>query len=66
MWDLRRYRSSNEAIDDEEKTMLGETQKHVFLDWLEKVNNTATFKFVVSSVPFQTCYSGLDGKLDSK
>jgi alkaline phosphatase D len=66
VWDLRRYRSANEAVDDEEKSILGETQKHVFLDWLADANNTATFKFVVSSVPFQGCYSGPNGKYDSE
>lgn len=66
VWDTRRYRSSNEALDDEEKTMLGLQQKEVFLDWLKEVNGTHTFKFVVSSVPFQTCYGGPNGKFDSK
>lgn len=66
VWDTRRYRSSNEAIDDQDKTMLGLEQKEVFLDWLKEVNGTHTFKFVVSSVPFQTCYGGPNGKYDSK
>lgn len=65
VWDTRRYRSANEAIDDEEKTMLGSQQKEIFLDWLKQVNGTHTFKFVVSSVPFQTCYGGPNGKFDT-
>ena len=37
VWDTRSYRSANSAPDDEDKTMLGERQKVVFLDWLAKV-----------------------------
>ncbi|KAL8286840.1 hypothetical protein RQP46_003846 [Phenoliferia psychrophenolica] len=55
--DTRSYRSANGAPDDEEKTMLGERQKVVFLDWLAKVNQTVTWKFVISSVPMQTLWS---------
>lgn len=66
VWDTRRYRSANEQLDDEEKTMLGSEQKQVFMDWLSEVNQTVTFKFVVSSVPFQSCYGGPNGKFDSK
>ena len=32
------YRSPNKAKDDEDKTMLGETQKQVFIDWLATVS----------------------------
>ncbi|CAH7682443.1 PhoD-like phosphatase-domain-containing protein [Phakopsora pachyrhizi] len=63
--DCRRYRSKNDAKDDEMKTMLGENQKRIFLDWLEAVNSTVTFKFVVSSTPFMTLWSGLDGAIDT-
>jgi hypothetical protein len=37
MLDTRRYRSPNKQVDDENKTMLGEEQKAVFLDWLASV-----------------------------
>lgn len=47
----------SQAEDDEFKTMLGERQKEVFFDWAAKVNQTVTWKFVVSSVPFMTLWS---------
>lgn len=62
VWDTRRYRTNSEAEDNEEKTMLGLEQKEVFLDWLARVNNTATFKFVVSSVPFMTLWGSPTGQ----
>lgn len=61
VWDTRRHRSPNEAVDDEYKTMLGDEQKAHFYQWLGEVNSTATFKFVVSSVPFMTLWSGPSG-----
>lgn len=36
--------------------MLGETQKAVFFDWLASVNQTTTFKFVISSIPFMVSF----------
>lgn len=65
VWDCRRYRSSNQQLDDAEKTMLGATQKQVYLDWLGAVNSTVTFKFVISSTPFMTLWSGPDGAVDT-
>jgi alkaline phosphatase D len=56
VWDTRRYRTRNEATDDESKSMLGPEQKEIFLNWLAQVNQTSTFKFVVSSVPFMTLW----------
>lgn len=56
VWDTRSYRSANKADDGEDKTMLGERQKVVFFDWLAKVNQTVTWKFVVSSVPLMTLW----------
>lgn len=50
------------------KTMLGQRQKEQFIQWLGAVNSTATFKFVVSSVPFMSLWGGaidIDGKKDS-
>ncbi|KAN0061175.1 hypothetical protein ACQY0O_006910 [Thecaphora frezii] len=66
--DTRKHRSHHETEDDEDKTMLGEKQKDAFLQWLGAVNTTATFKFVVSSVPFNSLWGGpldWDGQKDS-
>lgn len=41
VWDTRSYRSANHAVDDEEKTMLGEQQKTVFFDWLARVRSSS-------------------------
>lgn len=38
VWDTRAFRSPNKAKDDEDKTMLGDTQKQVFRDWLASVS----------------------------
>ncbi|TFY64442.1 hypothetical protein EVJ58_g2610 [Rhodofomes roseus] len=50
--DTRRHRSIIEETDEPSRTMLGEQQLTALYDWLGRVNNTATFKFIVSSVPF--------------
>jgi alkaline phosphatase D len=63
--DTRRYRSANEATDDEQKTMLGDEQKMHFVQWLADKNQTATWKFVVSSVPFLTNWAGPNGQFDT-
>lgn len=50
------------------KTMLGQQQKDALFRWLGAVNSTATFKFIVSSVPFMSLWGGpwdVDGKKDS-
>ncbi|SGY16853.1 BQ5605_C012g07010 [Microbotryum silenes-dioicae] len=57
VWDTRRYRSKNSAIDDEHKTMLGQKQRESFEKWLKEVNNTVTWKFVASSVPFNSLWN---------
>ncbi|GAA5838395.1 hypothetical protein JCM11251_004924 [Rhodosporidiobolus azoricus] len=57
VWDTRKFRSDNANDDDEVKTMLGEKQKEAFLEWAARVNNTVTWKFVVSSVPLMTLWS---------
>ena len=51
--DTRSYRSPNTAVDDENKTMLGDTQLTALLDYLEaqQLSSTAAFKFVASTVP---------------
>ncbi|KAJ3998054.1 PhoD-like phosphatase-domain-containing protein [Lentinula boryana] len=61
--DTRRYRSFP-TESSEEKTMLGEDQLIRLLDWLGKANSTATFKFIVSSVPFTSLW-GHDAQYDS-
>jgi hypothetical protein len=48
--DTRSYRSGSESEDSASKTMLGQTQKQAFFDWLVAKNKTAVFKFIVSSV----------------
>ncbi|MCO5590212.1 hypothetical protein L7F22_044181 [Adiantum nelumboides] len=66
--DCRRHRSPWQIEDDEDKTMLGQQQKEAFIRWLGAVNSTATFKFVVSSIPFTTLWGGpldYDSKTDS-
>ncbi|GAC93284.1 alkaline phosphatase [Pseudozyma hubeiensis SY62] len=66
--DTRRYRTHHTADDDEDKTMLGYRQKEDLYKWLAAVNETAAFKFVVSSVPFNTLWGGeldVDGQKDS-
>ncbi|KZT66718.1 hypothetical protein DAEQUDRAFT_443823 [Daedalea quercina L-15889] len=50
--DTRRHRSVVEETDAPSRTMLGEQQLAALYDWLGRVNNTATFKFIVTSVPF--------------
>jgi len=47
--DCRRFRSSNSAPDDPEKTMLGPTQLAWVIDAVRR--STATFKLVLTSVP---------------
>lgn len=78
--DTRRYRVASKGfgLDGEEdesqwdgpsdqpyKTMLGQKQKDDLMRWLGAVNSTASFKFIVSSVPFMSLWGGIDGKLDT-
>ncbi|BGO98057.1 hypothetical protein NBRC10513v2_002058 [Rhodotorula toruloides] len=56
VWDTRTYRSDNAKEDDETKTMLGERQKEEFFNWVARVNQTVTWKFVVSSVPLMSLW----------
>ncbi|SAM84576.1 uncharacterized protein UBRO_05862 [Ustilago bromivora] len=66
--DTRRHRTYHTADDDEDKTMLGYRQKEDLYKWLAAVNETVAFKFVVSSVPFNTLWGGeldVDGQKDS-
>ncbi|GAA5962459.1 hypothetical protein JCM21900_006400 [Sporobolomyces salmonicolor] len=57
VWDTRAHRSPNEVDDDQDKTMLGQQQREAFFDWAARVNQTVTWKFVVSSVPLMTLWS---------
>ncbi|EMD34490.1 hypothetical protein CERSUDRAFT_141018 [Gelatoporia subvermispora B] len=62
--DTRRYRSDVFTEDVTTRTMLGDKQLATLYDWLSKVNNTATFKFLVSSVPFTSLWQH-DAQTDS-
>ena len=64
-FDTRAHRSNNADEDGPEKTILGDSQKIAFLEWLNEVNNTATFKFISSSVPLTQLWKGVDGHLDT-
>ncbi|CEQ42243.1 SPOSA6832_04021 [Sporobolomyces salmonicolor] len=61
VWDTRAHRSPNEVDDDQDKTMLGQQQREAFFDWAARVNQTVTWKFVVSSVPLMTLWSESTG-----
>ncbi|KAJ7470449.1 PhoD-like phosphatase-domain-containing protein [Mycena latifolia] len=61
--DTRRYRTP--ATEDvPAATMLGETQLAALYSWLAHANGTASFKFIVSSVPFTSLW-GHDAAVDS-
>ncbi|EAU88282.1 alkaline phosphatase [Coprinopsis cinerea okayama7 len=64
VFDTRRYRSNIDTTAPQDRTMLGPVQLEAFHNWLARVNQTATFKFVVSSVPFTSLW-GHDAQLDS-
>jgi alkaline phosphatase D len=62
--DTRLYRSNPLHGDSAERTMLGDEQLAALYDWLGRVNSTATFKFVVTSVPFTSLWTH-DAQTDS-
>lgn len=62
--DTRRFRSLVQTTQQEERTMLGETQLTALHKWLSVVNTTSSFKFIVSSVPFTSLWSW-EGQVDS-
>ncbi|EPQ58515.1 hypothetical protein GLOTRDRAFT_91906 [Gloeophyllum trabeum ATCC 11539] len=62
--DTRRYRSDINSEDVESRTMLGDQQLAALYDWLGKVNSTATFKFIVTSVPFTSLWT-YEGQIDT-
>ncbi|KAG8690175.1 hypothetical protein FRC11_013324 [Ceratobasidium sp. 423] len=53
-----------EAVDETSRTMLGEAQLAALHTWIADVNRTATWKFVVSSVPLTAMWAGYDGHVD--
>ncbi|TCD67645.1 hypothetical protein EIP91_012155 [Steccherinum ochraceum] len=61
--DTRRYRSGPHD-DVSSRTMLGDKQLSALHSWLGRVNGTATFKFIVSSVPFTSLWQ-MDAQIDS-
>jgi alkaline phosphatase D len=58
--DARSYRSSDDSVDDENKTMLQEQQLNDLFEHLLAVNSTAKFKFLVSSVPWSATSEDTD------
>jgi alkaline phosphatase D len=60
--DTRRYRLRGDDISS--STMLGEVQITALHAWLSRVNETSTFKFIVSSVPFTSLWMR-DAQYDS-
>jgi len=62
--DTRRHRSNPLTGETATRTMLGETQLSALYEWLGKVNQTATFKFIVTSVPFTSLWTH-DAQIDS-
>ncbi|TFY65852.1 hypothetical protein EVG20_g5244 [Dentipellis fragilis] len=54
--DTRRYRSHVSPHDGGPGTMLGQQQLRALFTWLQQVNTTTTFKFIVSSVPFTSLW----------
>ncbi|KAI0303447.1 PhoD-like phosphatase-domain-containing protein [Multifurca ochricompacta] len=62
--DSRRYRSNPFTGETATRTMLGEAQLSALYEWLGKVNQTATFKFIITSVPFTSLWTH-DAQTDS-
>ncbi|KAI9456226.1 PhoD-like phosphatase-domain-containing protein [Lactarius psammicola] len=62
--DTRRHRSSPFDGEAATRTMLGDAQLSALYEWLGKVNQTATFKFIVTSVPFTSLWTH-DAQTDS-
>ncbi|KAN0141369.1 PhoD-like phosphatase domain containing protein [Lactarius tabidus] len=62
--DTRRHRSSPFDGEAVTRTMLGDTQLSALYEWLGKVNQTATFKFIITSVPFTSLWTH-DAQTDS-
>jgi len=45
--------------------MLGDKQLVALHEWLSKVNQTTTFKFIISSVPLSALWAGPDGRTET-
>ncbi|KAH9063672.1 PhoD-like phosphatase-domain-containing protein [Lactarius deliciosus] len=63
--DTRRHRSGPFDGEAATRTMLGDAQLSALYEWLGKVNQTATFKFIVTSVPFTSLWTH-DAQTDSQ
>ncbi|KAF8311551.1 hypothetical protein DL93DRAFT_2060834 [Clavulina sp. PMI_390] len=65
--DTRRYRSVTgvNVSEGDIETILGEKQMADLTKWVGKVNSTAAFKFIVSSVPLTGMWGGLNGQTDT-
>jgi len=61
VFDTRRHRTDIGAV---EPTMLGNIQLAAFHKWLSHVNGTSIFKFIITSVPFTSLWTG-DAQIDS-
>ncbi|KAI0290474.1 PhoD-like phosphatase-domain-containing protein [Russula brevipes] len=62
--DTRRHRSDPITGEAATRTMLGEAQLSALYEWLGKVNQTTTFKFIITSVPFTSLWTH-DAQTDS-
>ena len=60
--DTRSFRDSNHEPDSATHSMLGEQQKTMLKSWLQSMNSMATFKFIVSSVPWTQSQNTLDNE----
>ncbi|KAG8693905.1 hypothetical protein FRC08_008819 [Ceratobasidium sp. 394] len=60
----RTAESAGEPVPESARTMLGEAQLAALHTWIADVNRTATWKFVVSSVPLTAMWAGYDGHVD--
>jgi alkaline phosphatase D len=61
--DTRRYRTSNWAVDGEDKSMLGAQQLADLLKWARQSEETGVlWKFIVSSVPMTVNWDGFGGQ----
>ncbi|KAF8334191.1 PhoD-like phosphatase-domain-containing protein [Cantharellus anzutake] len=65
--DTRRYRSvtGRNTTEEETPTILGERQLADFHQWAARVNSTAAFKFIISSVPVSALWGGPNGQVDT-
>jgi len=62
--DTRRHRSDPATTEANARTMLGDKQLSALHSWISEVNETAVFKFIVTSVPFTSLWQH-DAQTDS-